>query len=93
MASSSNISNALKETTHVSFVCQRCYQPLKMENSIYSLESDTRKELESSLYLHSKVVEVQHSFEEKGNNNFFKDYSPPANITRKAIFSLSLIHI
>jgi len=81
-------SNTVKETTHVSFVCQRCYQPLKMENSIYSLSSDTRKELESSLYLHSKVVETQqHSLQEKGNNDWFKDF-PSTNITRKIIPSV-----
>ncbi|XP_057317020.1 beclin-1-like [Hydractinia symbiolongicarpus] len=36
-----------KDTTHVSFVCQRCYQPLKLDNSLYSLDNDTQQELES----------------------------------------------
>ncbi|EDO42490.1 predicted protein [Nematostella vectensis] len=36
---------AVKGTTHVSFVCQRCYQPLKVHNSITSVDTDTLAEL------------------------------------------------
>ncbi|XP_066912262.1 beclin-1-like [Clytia hemisphaerica] len=75
-----------KETTHVSFVCQRCYQPLKMDSSIYSLDADTKKELESSLYLHSKVMEMQYSYEDK-TQNWYKNFSPPSDITQKVISS------
>ena len=79
-----------KETTHVSFVCQRCYQPLKMDNSIYSLHSEAKKELESSFYLHSKVVETRNSFGEKSTGNWYDHFSsPPSDITKKAIHSVT----
>jgi len=38
-----------KSTTYVSFVCQRCYQPLKIDNSLYTLDLDSCLELENTL--------------------------------------------
>jgi hypothetical protein len=34
-----------KGTTHVNFVCQRCYQPLKIDPDLSSIDSDTLTEL------------------------------------------------
>ena len=76
-----------KETTCVSFVCQRCYQPLKMDSSIYSLDSEAKKELESSFYLHSKVIETQSSLGENTTQNWYDNFTPPVDITNKTIHS------
>lgn len=76
-----------KETTCVSFVCQRCYQPLKMDSSIYSLDSEAKKELESSFYLHSKVIETQSSLGENTTQNWYDNFTPPVDITKKTIHS------
>ena len=35
----------VRGTTHISFVCQKCYQPLKLDNSIISLDGETLTEL------------------------------------------------
>lgn len=35
----------VRATTHVSFVCQRCYQPLKLDHSLLSLDGETIAEL------------------------------------------------
>ena len=35
----------LRGTTHVSFVCQRCYQPLRLDHSFNSFDAETLKEL------------------------------------------------
>lgn len=37
-----------RNTTFVSFICQQCYQPLKIDNSIKSLDLDSCLELEST---------------------------------------------
>ena len=34
-----------RSTTYVSFVCQRCYQPLKLDHSLLSLNGETIAEL------------------------------------------------
>ena len=34
-----------KGTTHVSFVCQKCYQPLRLDTSFNNLDKETLKEL------------------------------------------------
>lgn len=50
MASSAeNVSSGLsgKNTTFISFICQQCYQPLKIDNSIRTLDLDSCLELES----------------------------------------------
>ena len=35
----------VRATTLVSFVCQRCYQPLKLDHSLLSLDGETIAEL------------------------------------------------
>lgn len=40
--------NGSKDTTHVSFLCQECYQPLRIDNSLYSLDQELYKDLETS---------------------------------------------
>ena len=35
----------LRGTTYVSFVCQRCYQPLRLDHSFKSLDDETLREL------------------------------------------------
>ena len=44
-----NVSSGLsgKNTTFISFICQQCYQPLKIDNSIRTLDLDSCLELES----------------------------------------------
>lgn len=37
--------NKQRGTTHVSFVCQKCYQPLRLDQSFTSLDKETVKEL------------------------------------------------
>ena len=52
MASSAeNVSSGLsaKNTTFISFICQQCYQPLKIDNSIRTLDLDSCLELESEI--------------------------------------------
>eukprot|EP00112_Aurelia_sp_Birch-Aquarium-sp1_P011283 Seg2372.3 transcript_id=Seg2372.3/GoldUCD/mRNA.D3Y31 product=Beclin-1 protein_id=Seg2372.3/GoldUCD/D3Y31 len=39
----------LRGTTHVSFVCQRCYQPLRLDHSFNSFDAETLKELTAPL--------------------------------------------
>eukprot|EP00794_Sanderia_malayensis_P017487 gene17487-19236_t len=39
----------LRGTTHVSFVCQRCFQPLRLDQSLKSLDEDTLRELTAPL--------------------------------------------
>lgn len=38
-----------KESTHVNFVCQHCFQPMKLDPSLYSLDDDIRKEFEAGI--------------------------------------------
>ena len=45
MAQGSGAGTGRKGTTHVSFVCQRCYQPLRLDTSFNNLDKETLKEL------------------------------------------------
>ena len=38
-----------KGSTQVNFVCQTCFNPLKLDPSLYNLDAETRKELESGV--------------------------------------------
>jgi len=44
-----------KGTTHVSFVCQKCYQPLRLDTSFNNLDKETLKELTDPLLSYDKV--------------------------------------
>ena len=39
-----------KDTTHVSFLCQQCYQPLCIDTSLYSLDQESYKDLECKFF-------------------------------------------
>ena len=41
----------MRGTTHVSFVCQRCYQPLRLDHSFNSFDAETLKELTGKAFL------------------------------------------
>ena len=40
-----SMSGSGRGTTHVSFVCQRCYQPLRLDHSFSNFDAETLKEL------------------------------------------------
>ncbi len=43
--SASSAGTSLRGTTYVSFVCQRCYQPLRLDHSFKTLDHETLREL------------------------------------------------
>eukprot|EP00795_Rhopilema_esculentum_P013698 gene13698-4608_t len=44
-----SMSGSGRGTTHVSFVCQRCYQPLRLDHSFSNFDAETLKELTAPL--------------------------------------------
>lgn len=90
MATTAKTITSGKETTHVSFICQRCYQPLKMDSSIFNLEPDTKRDLESSILFENFKIESQQSYDEKSwSNNFVI----PPNVTTKIIPSAKVFEL
>ncbi|KAL5006135.1 hypothetical protein ScPMuIL_017293 [Solemya velum] len=59
-------------TTHVSFVCQRCWQPLKLDHSFTTLDQQLISELKAPLISNVDEEETIDIFQGKDKSNFMK---------------------
>lgn len=85
---SSNSVYSIRDTTHVSFVCQQCYQPLRLDHSLYSLDFEVQQDLTapypsvpvlpSSINSSGNLLEAQKLLDAMNSPNVVTKVIPPA---------------